>query len=135
MLVFSVYNPKDPEEHIDLMIHHTEFHEQILRNRDIMDLSGVPVPIASIDDLIVLKTIAGREQDKQDIKALEKLREWKKEKNSPPKSSIDLDYLRTCYEMTPEQRYCYFGKIMEFFKIVAPTESKENWRKLKELGF
>ncbi len=59
----------------------------------------------------------------------------KQRKNNTSNNDLDLNYLKSCFEMTPEQRYHYFEKIMEFFRIGASPQAKENARKLKELGF
>lgn len=79
MKVFSVYNPKDPMEHIDLMCEINLDLGQIIENRVIMQEGDVRIPVASIDDLIRLKEIAGRQRDQIDIAALKKIREIQKD--------------------------------------------------------
>lgn len=44
--------------------------ETLLANSEVKDLAGVRVPLASIDDLIALKTGTGRAIDASDIEAL-----------------------------------------------------------------
>lgn len=51
--------------------------EQVVRNAVTVKLAGIRVKVASIDDLITLKKIAGRPQDKADIA---KLKEWRRKK-------------------------------------------------------
>jgi len=45
---------------------------KIIKRADVIQLSGVSARVVSYDDLIALKKIAGRAQDKADIKSLEK---------------------------------------------------------------
>jgi len=75
MLVFSVYNPNDPREHIDVKIAEPEEFETIIKNRVIMKDGDLELPVASIEDLIEMKKRAGRDRDLIDIKALRKIQE------------------------------------------------------------
>lgn len=75
MLVFSVYNPTEPAEHIDVMIDQVVPFEQLYLNRVMLDCVGIPLPVAGIQDLITMKSHAGRGTDLQDIKALRKILE------------------------------------------------------------
>lgn len=75
MKVFSVYHPKDLADHIDVMIDQVVPFDQLYRNRVVMEDLGLPLPVASIADLITMKTHAGRGNDLQDIKALRKILE------------------------------------------------------------
>ncbi|MCP5464301.1 MAG: hypothetical protein H7A33_04665 [Deltaproteobacteria bacterium] len=80
MMVFSVYNPDAPLEHIDVKIDGRENFEKILANSVKMSTDGFEIPVASIDDLIELKTKAGRERDLIDIKVLRKLQNYGRQK-------------------------------------------------------
>jgi hypothetical protein len=51
--------------------------ETLFANGSVRDLSGVPVRVASIDDLIALKTGTGRALDASDIEALLKLKQMR----------------------------------------------------------
>lgn len=75
MLVFSVYNPTNHWEHIDVKISGEEEFSRIIKNRVLIGEGGIELPVASIDDIIKLKMEAGRERDFIDIKALKKIKD------------------------------------------------------------
>jgi hypothetical protein len=66
---WSFVDPADPSHMVDIVI--TEDLKNI--NTVNKKVGGINVKVASIPDLISLKKIADRTQDKEDIKALEKL--------------------------------------------------------------
>ena len=75
MQVFSVRNPNDEFEYIDVMIQdHIDF-EEAYKNRQIYADDKISVSVISIDDLISLKELAGRGRDLLDMKILRKLKE------------------------------------------------------------
>jgi predicted nucleotidyltransferase len=49
-------------------------YERLRRNAERVDLDGIPVLVASPDDLIAMKRAAGRPQDRIDIAALETIK-------------------------------------------------------------
>ena len=59
---------------VDVLTRTSVPFESLYRNSEAKVLAGVRVPIASIDDLIAMKTGTGRELDASDVKALESLR-------------------------------------------------------------
>lgn len=71
LIAWSFYNPKDPSEVVDIII------TQDVQNMKIkkFSLQGVPLLVASIDDLIKMKRASGRPQDLLDIEALQALKE------------------------------------------------------------
>ncbi|MBF0290142.1 MAG: nucleotidyl transferase AbiEii/AbiGii toxin family protein [SAR324 cluster bacterium] len=75
MKVFSVHNPKQIMETIDVMIDVPVEIDDIFQRRIWMDYQDIQIPVASIPDLIALKECAGRERDKIDIDALRKIEE------------------------------------------------------------
>lgn len=75
MKVFSVYNPNNVMEVIDVMIYAPVDLEEVIQRRVWMDFKDIQLPVASIFDLIALKKAAGRERDKIDIAALQKIQE------------------------------------------------------------
>ena len=75
MQVFSVRNPDDEFEYIDVMIQdHIDF-EKAYKDRKILADDKISVSVVSIDDLINLKELAGRGRDLLDLKILKKLKE------------------------------------------------------------
>ena len=79
MRVFSLWDPSNPLREVDLFVEHpVEFDELYLRS-DQVSVAGTEVRIASIPDLIVLKRVAGRAQDIQDIEALQAILERRKD--------------------------------------------------------
>lgn len=77
MKVFSVYNPKLALEHIDVMMENYIDFVSAYRRRKVVSDGNLKISIISIQDLIKLKKIAGRERDQIDIHALEQIRRLK----------------------------------------------------------
>ena len=75
MQVFSVRNPDDEFEYIDVMIQDYVDFEKAYKNRKILADDKISVSVISVDDLISLKEIAGRGRDLLDLKILRKLKE------------------------------------------------------------
>jgi predicted nucleotidyltransferase len=69
MLVFSL-RPESGVPMVDLFLEHPLPFEELWARSLVVTLRGVPVRVASIDDLIVLKRRAGRPEDLADIEAL-----------------------------------------------------------------
>lgn len=66
---WSFFDPANPSRMVDIIL--TEDLKQISTvNKKV---SGITIKVASIPDLISIKKIANRPQDKEDVKALEKL--------------------------------------------------------------
>jgi predicted nucleotidyltransferase len=77
MKVFSVYNPKKELEHIDVMTENYIDFANAYRHRKVVSDGKLKVSVVSIQDLIKLKKIAGRERDQIDIHALEQIKRLK----------------------------------------------------------
>ncbi len=75
MQVFSLYHPQQPAWVIDLFADSPVDFEQLVQRSVVGTIEGVDVPVASIDDLIVMKRIAGRDIDQSDIEHLQRIRE------------------------------------------------------------
>ena len=75
--VFSVYNPDNELEHIDIMVENYIDFGSAYNNREVVTAKGIEISVISIDDLIELKKIAGRKRDEMDIEALKKIKEIK----------------------------------------------------------
>jgi hypothetical protein len=75
MLVFSLYSPRHPATEIDLFLDPpVDFARAFARAARIEIAPRIVGTFCSIDDLIELKTKAGRPQDLQDIARLRELR-------------------------------------------------------------
>lgn len=74
LVVFSLHDPDDPLREVDLFADPPIAYEQLAERADTIDLGGVRVAVACVDDLIAMKRRAGRPQDFADVAALEGLR-------------------------------------------------------------
>lgn len=72
---FTVYNPKDFTETLDVLLKFSEQFDDVYNRRETMMAEGVSIPVASINDIIAMKQKAGRPRDQIDIKGLNELRE------------------------------------------------------------
>jgi len=70
LVAWSFYNPDNPLEIVDVVI----THDAALMETETLDVDGMKIEIATIDELIKMKKISGRPQDIEDIRALEKLK-------------------------------------------------------------
>jgi len=75
--VFTVYNPQDPLEHVDVKIDEPAEIEPYIDRAEVMTAGPIEIPVVSLDDLITLKRAAGRERDMVDVRALQKIKELK----------------------------------------------------------
>ena len=75
MRVFSLWDPAEPMREVDLFVTHPIPFEQLWNRAETVTLDTTTARIASIEDLIALKRIAGRPQDVADIEALEAIRD------------------------------------------------------------
>jgi len=75
MIVFSFMHPDDPFMTIDVMINSPFDFNDVYGRRKTIVKWGANVPLASIDDIIKLKEIAGRKQDLSDITLLRQAEE------------------------------------------------------------
>lgn len=80
MKIFSVYNPANELENIDIMIENYIDFNAAYEKRERVTASNIEIPVISINDLIELKKIAGRKRDEIDILALQKIKELKNER-------------------------------------------------------
>jgi predicted nucleotidyltransferase len=55
---------------VDLALGMTGFEKQLLTRADVLELAGCQVAVASPEDLIIMKTLAARPQDEQDLRGI-----------------------------------------------------------------
>jgi hypothetical protein len=75
MRVFSLVDPRDPLRVVDLFAENPVDFEELWVRAETMAVGRTSVRVASIEDLIRLKRLAGRPEDELDIEALEAIRE------------------------------------------------------------
>ena len=83
MQVFTMVDRTNPRLVVDLFVRRPFDFEALWNRAETIDLEGVPVRVAAIDDLIAMKRKAGRAQDLDDIRHLE----WIRAKRGRPGSS------------------------------------------------
>lgn len=71
MRVFSLHDPRNPLVEVDLFVDPPIPYEVLRPRAVVIGLDGLDVPVASIQDLITMKRLAGRPKDVEDISALE----------------------------------------------------------------
>lgn len=75
MRVFSLVDPGDPLHEVDVFVENPIDFGELWERAKIVTLGSEVARIASIDDLIAMKRMAGRAQDLADIEALEVIRD------------------------------------------------------------
>lgn len=75
MLVFPLWDPSNPLRSVDVFINEPVAFDQLLDRAIIKDLDGLPVPVASIADLIAMKRLSARPRDLDDIDKLQQIRD------------------------------------------------------------
>lgn len=55
---------------VDLSIGLSRFEQRAVARADVQNVLGTQVPVATAEDLIIMKSLAGRPQDEQDIRGL-----------------------------------------------------------------
>ncbi|PIP85180.1 MAG: hypothetical protein CO113_13630 [Elusimicrobia bacterium CG_4_9_14_3_um_filter_62_55] len=71
MLVFSLFHQERQHELVDVFVVERIPFEEAYARRKIVNADGITVSLVSLRDLITLKRLAGRPQDREDLKALE----------------------------------------------------------------
>jgi hypothetical protein len=80
MKVFSFYHSQQAISLVDIFIYEPIDYEKARRNLIRIKAGNLSIPVASMNDLIKLKKISGREQDLADIEALKKMGRYEKRK-------------------------------------------------------
>jgi hypothetical protein len=73
MMVLQMIDPSDPRRNVDVAVEYPIEFEHLWSRAKLLRLDDVMVRVASIPDLIVMKTRAGRPQDLSDIEALKRV--------------------------------------------------------------
>ncbi len=79
MMVFNMYDPRDPLRSVDLFVESPIPFEELWSRAVLVELPAGPIRVASIGDMITMKQKAGRPQDSADIEALEALRDERRQ--------------------------------------------------------
>jgi len=77
MLVFSLYDPKNPYFLLDIMIEVNIDFNQAFKQKKKIKLGHLSIPVVSIEDLIKLKEVTRRPQDIADVYYLKQIKEGK----------------------------------------------------------
>ena len=75
MQVFSLFHPAEPRWVVDLFVDSPIDFPGLYERSVTREIKGVPVSVASIDDLITMKRQAGRDIDQSDILQLQQIKE------------------------------------------------------------
>jgi len=74
MTVFSMFHPEQPGLCVDLFAQHPIPFDELWQRSQIFDVDGTGIRVCSLDDLVKLKQLAGRNKDKDDIEKLLKIK-------------------------------------------------------------
>lgn len=74
MRVFSMWDPRRPLLEVDLLVDPPIPFEALRGRAAEVPFANLVLPVASIDDLIAMKRLAGRPKDEEDIAALTDIR-------------------------------------------------------------
>ncbi len=75
MKAFALFHPNNSAEHLDIVIDHPLNFRKAYKNKMLIREGTLTIPVVSIPDLLMMKKFAGRERDKQDIRALKQIQE------------------------------------------------------------
>lgn len=81
MQVFSLYHPDNIGMTVDLFVQQPIPYQELLQRSVVMNLDSINVRVCSIDDLIVMKQLAGRAKDLADIEQLTKIKLYEKDRS------------------------------------------------------
>lgn len=74
LTVFSLHSPHHPLVEVDIFVEEPMPFFELWTRKDLVEIDGCSIYIASIDDIIALKQKADRPKDKQDIEVLNLLK-------------------------------------------------------------
>jgi len=73
-VVFTFIDPEHPYKHVDIFLQNPLDFREAYSRREVMEVAGIKVNIASIDDIIKMKASTRRPRDLEDIHHLERLK-------------------------------------------------------------
>ena len=73
MLVFQLWDPANPVRSVDVFVQEPFAIGEMLAEAVMKDYDGVRIPVASIRQLIAMKSVTGRRNDLDDIEALREI--------------------------------------------------------------
>jgi hypothetical protein len=81
MKAFSYFHQKDSYKVVDVVLFSPIDFKTARTRQTVKQVSGVPLPLIGIDDLITMKESSGREQDLSDVSLLKKIKQYQEQKN------------------------------------------------------
>lgn len=72
-VVFTFIHPAAPFKMIDIFLDNPVDFDKAFERRTLLNIGGVAVDVASVEDLINMKTISGRPRDMEDVEHLRKI--------------------------------------------------------------
>ena len=78
---FSFYNKKDNYKVVDIVLVHPLDFEKAFNDRTVRSAAGLDIYLAALDDLIRMKSVAGRGQDLSDVEMLNKVKKLSERQN------------------------------------------------------
>ncbi|SRR5579884_712683 len=82
LIAFTFFHPKLQYQEIDLLLHSPVPFDEAYPKRITIHAGAIKIPVISIDHLIAMKQAIGREQDRADIRTLERIKMLKTEGTS-----------------------------------------------------
>lgn len=73
-IVFTFIDLNRPFRHIDIFLSNPIDFEKAYSGREVMGIGGMKLSVASLEDLIEMKTLTGRPRDKEDLFHLKKIK-------------------------------------------------------------
>jgi len=77
LVAFTFIHPKIQYQEVDLLLESPVSFEEADRNKTVLTVESVKVPVISIDHLIAMKRATGRQQDLDDIETLERIKQFR----------------------------------------------------------
>ncbi len=75
LIAFSLYLPSDPSKEVDIIIASPFGYADLLPSSTVVVYRDIQIPVVGLYQLIEMKKISGRPQDRWDMKMLSKVRE------------------------------------------------------------